>query len=97
MSSRGLSQLRAWAFDSQLSAFPLSGKPARDVDSAGARELVFESYRIFYDVSDRVESLTVWRASEQIDSSGSEPRPSQQAHRAERQKVDCRSEALGVC
>lgn len=53
--------------DSQLSAFPLSGKPARDVDTDDARELVFESYRIFYDVGDAVEILTVRRSSEIID------------------------------
>lgn len=62
--------------DSQLSAFPLSGKPARDVDTDGARELVFESYRIFYDVGDRVEILTIRRDSEQIDPSELEPGPS---------------------
>ena len=52
--------------DTQLAAFPLSGKHARDVD-ADARELVFESYRIFYDVEDTVEILTVRRESELID------------------------------
>lgn len=52
--------------DMQLAAFPLSGKPARDVDTDDARELVFESYRVFYDVGDTVEILTVRRESEQI-------------------------------
>ena len=52
--------------DTQLSAFPLSGKPARDVDADDARELVFESYRVFYDVSDAVHVLTVRRESELI-------------------------------
>jgi plasmid stabilization system protein ParE len=52
--------------DTQLSAFPLSGKPARDVD-ADARELVFESYRVFYDVGDSVQILTVRRGGELID------------------------------
>ena len=54
--------------DAQLAAFPLSGKPARDVDADDARELVFESYRVFYDVGERVEILTVRRGSELIDS-----------------------------
>ena len=54
--------------DEQLGAFPLSGKPARDVDTDDARELVFESYRVFYDVGDTVEILTVRRGSELIDS-----------------------------
>lgn len=53
--------------DARLSAFPLSGKPARDVDTDDARELVFESYRVFYDVRDAVEILTVRRGSELID------------------------------
>ena len=53
--------------DTQLSRFPMSGKPARDVDTDEARELVFESYRVFYDVSERVEILTVRRCSELID------------------------------
>lgn len=53
--------------DKQLGAFPLSGKPARDVDTDDARELVFESYRVFYDVGDAVEILTVRRGSELID------------------------------
>ena len=53
--------------DTQLEAFPLSGKPARDVDSDDARELVFESYRVFYDVGDTVGILTVRRESELID------------------------------
>lgn len=54
--------------DTQLAAFPLSGKPARDVDTDDARELVFESYRVFYDVGDTVGILTVRRESELIDS-----------------------------
>lgn len=64
---------RAWVerlfshVDTQLGAFPLSGKPARDVDTDDARELVFESYRVFYDVGDAVEILTVRRGSELID------------------------------
>jgi plasmid stabilization system protein ParE len=53
--------------DTQLAAFPLSGKPARDVDADDARELVFESYRVFYDAGDSVEVLTVRRGSELID------------------------------
>ena len=53
--------------DGQLSAFPLSGKPARDVDADEARELVFESYRVFYDVGERIEILTVRRGRELID------------------------------
>jgi toxin ParE1/3/4 len=53
--------------DTQLAAFPLSGKPARDVDADDARELVFEAYRVFYDVGDTVEILTVRRGSELID------------------------------
>lgn len=53
--------------DTQLAAFPLSGKPARDVDTDDARELVFESYRVFYDVGDAVGILTVRRESELID------------------------------
>lgn len=53
--------------NSQLAAFPLSGKPARDVDADDARELIFESYRVFYDVGDTVEILTVRRGSELID------------------------------
>jgi toxin ParE1/3/4 len=52
--------------DTQLAAFPLSGKPARDVDADNARELVFESYRVFYDAGDVVEILTVRRGSELI-------------------------------
>ncbi len=67
------SEARAWVerlfghVDQQLSAFPLSGKPARDVDTDDARELVFESYRVFYDVGDAVEILTVRRGSELVD------------------------------
>lgn len=53
--------------DTQLAAFPLSGKPARDVDADDARELVFESYRVLYDVGDTVEILTVRRGRELID------------------------------
>ena len=53
--------------DTQLAAFPLSGKPARDVDADSTRELVFESYRVFYDVGEAVEILTVRRGSELID------------------------------
>jgi toxin ParE1/3/4 len=53
--------------EEQLTEFPLSGKPARDVDTDDARELVFESYRVFYDVGDIVEILTVRRCSELID------------------------------
>ncbi len=51
----------------QLSDFPFSGKPARDVDTDDARELVFESYRVFYDVGDVVEILTVRHDGELID------------------------------
>lgn len=64
---------RAWVerlfdhVDTQLAAFPLSGKPARDVDSDDARELAFESYRVFYEVGDTVDILTVRRGSELID------------------------------
>lgn len=53
--------------ETQLGDFPLSGKPAREVDADGARELIFESYRVFYDVGDAVEILTVRRCSEVID------------------------------
>jgi plasmid stabilization system protein ParE len=53
--------------DTQLAAFPLSGKPARDVDADDARELVFESYRVFYDVGETVHILTVRRGSELIE------------------------------
>jgi toxin ParE1/3/4 len=53
----------------RLDEFPLSGKPARDVDADGARELVFESYRVFYDVGECVKILTVRRGSELIDES----------------------------
>lgn len=73
ISQESPSNAEAWVnrlFDhveAQLGDFPLSGKPARDVDSDGARELVFESYRVFYDVSDVVEILTVRRSSELID------------------------------
>ncbi len=72
---------RAWVerlfdhVDTQLSAFPLSGKSARDVDVDGARELIFESYRVFYDVGDVVEILTVRRDSENVDSLESESGP----------------------
>jgi len=64
---------RAWVerlfdhVDTQLAAFPLSGKPARDVDTDDARELVFESYRVFYEVGDTVDVLTVRRGRELID------------------------------
>lgn len=58
--------------ESQLSRFPLSGKPATEVD-ADARELVFESCRIFYDVADEVRILTVRGASESIDGIESAP------------------------
>lgn len=61
--------------EEQLSQFPLSGKPARDVDTDDARELVFESYRIFYDVGDIVEILTVRRCSELIDQQELGPSP----------------------
>ena len=53
--------------ETQLAAFPFSGKPARDVDTDDARELVFESYRVFYDVGDTVEILTLRRGRELID------------------------------
>lgn len=53
--------------NTQLGQFPLSGKPARDVDSDDAREVVFEAYRVFYDVSDIVEILTVRRGRELIE------------------------------
>jgi toxin ParE1/3/4 len=55
------------AVDQQLSEYPLSGKPARDVETEGAREFIFESYRVFYDVGERVEILTVRCHSELID------------------------------
>ena len=61
--------------DEQLTQFPLSGKPARDVDTDDARELVFESYRVFYDVGDIVEILTVRRCSELIDQQELGPSP----------------------
>ena len=52
----------------QLGAFPRSGKPGRDIEPSDAREFVFESYRVFYDViDDDAEVLTVRRCSEQID------------------------------
>ena len=53
----------------QLGEFPLSGKPARDVETEGARELVFESYRVFYDVGECVQILTVRQCREQVDES----------------------------
>ena len=53
--------------DQQLGEFPLSGKPGRDVETEGAREFVFESYRVFYDVGECVQILTVRRHSEVID------------------------------
>ena len=53
--------------DAQLSDFPFSGKPARDVDTDDARELVFESYRVFYDVGEVVDILTVRHDRELID------------------------------
>ena len=61
--------------EEQLSQFPLSGKPARDVDTDDARELVFEPYRVFYDVGDIVEILTVRRCSELIDQQELGPSP----------------------
>ena len=52
----------------QLDPFPLSGKTGRDVEPSDARELIFESYRVFYDVTaGGAEILTVRRCSEQID------------------------------
>jgi len=53
--------------DAQLATFPFSGKPARDVDADDAREIVFESYRVFHDVRGAVEILTVRRGRELID------------------------------
>lgn len=61
--------------DEQLGTFPFSGKPARDVDTDDARELVFESYRVFYDVGDTVEILTVRRGTELIDADELRPGP----------------------
>ncbi len=64
---------KAWVdrlFDAveQLGPFPLSGKHGRDIEPSHAREFVFESYRVFYDVTDGgAEILTVRRCSEQID------------------------------
>lgn len=55
------------AVGKQLSEFPLSGKSGRDIDTEGAREFVFEAYRVFYDVGDVVQILTVRRSSELID------------------------------
>jgi plasmid stabilization system protein ParE len=37
--------------DTQLAAFPLSGKPARDVDADNARELVFEQTTLLHGIS----------------------------------------------
>lgn len=59
--------------ETQLGQFPLSGKPARDVDSDDARELVFESYRVFYDVRDHVQILTVRQGRELIDEAELQP------------------------
>jgi plasmid stabilization system protein ParE len=53
--------------DKQLGEFPLSGKPGHDVGTEGAREFIFESYRVFYDVGECVQILTVRRHSELID------------------------------
>jgi toxin ParE1/3/4 len=58
---------RIYAAVGQLGEFPYSGKPGRDVETEDARELVFESYRVFYDVGECVEILTVRRGSELID------------------------------
>jgi len=61
--------------DAQLAPFPMGGKPAREVDADGARELIFESYRVFYDVDEAVKILTVRRGSEDIDPDELRPGP----------------------
>ena len=58
---------RIYAAVGQLGEVPYSGKPGRDVETEDVRELVFESYRVFYDVGDCVEILTVRRGSELVD------------------------------
>jgi toxin ParE1/3/4 len=50
-----------------LADFPEMGKPGRDVTTPGVRELVFGNYRVFYEVGNSVDILTVRRCSELLD------------------------------
>jgi toxin ParE1/3/4 len=58
---------RIYAAVGQLGEFPHSGEPGRDVEAEDVRELIFESYRVFYEVGESVEILTVRRGSELLD------------------------------
>ena len=51
----------------RLATYPMLGKPARDVGTRGVRELVYGAYRVFYQVRDDVEVITVRRGSELLD------------------------------
>jgi toxin ParE1/3/4 len=50
-----------------LAQYPRMGRPARDVEAEGIRELVYGAFRVFYQVSDAVEVITVRRGSEALD------------------------------
>jgi toxin ParE1/3/4 len=50
--------------DSQLSAFPDSGRVVPELGAREVRELVYGAYRVFYRVGDMVEVLTVRHASQ---------------------------------
>lgn len=51
----------------RLADFPKSGKPGRDVKTVGIREMVFGDYRVFYEVGDAVEILTVRHGRQRLD------------------------------
>ncbi len=47
----------------RLAQHPRMGKPARDVET-GIRELTYGAYRVFYQIGEAVEVITVRRGSE---------------------------------
>jgi toxin ParE1/3/4 len=51
----------------RLADFPRSGKPGRGVDAPGIREMVFGDYRVFYEIGEVVEILTVRHGSQSLD------------------------------
>ena len=53
----------------RLAGFPELGKPGRDIAAPGVRELVVGDFRVFYEVHENIEILTVRRSRELIDES----------------------------
>ena len=50
--------------ESQLKAFPESGRVVPELGEAAVRELVYGDYRVFYRVGERLEVMTVRHSSQ---------------------------------